>query len=143
MAPYKRPPLINLVKTGFDADGKASSPLYVQLYRHVRSLILDDVLDAGARLPSSRTLARDIGLSRTTVELAYDELAAEGFVERRRGSGTYVVDLHPALPDRPGVPGHKPENPADVLDMLSREGARTMATTSFRDDPTQPSGFAP
>jgi GntR family transcriptional regulator/MocR family aminotransferase len=45
---------------------------------------------AGERLPSTRDLAEQLGISRTVVVLAYDHLLAKGFVEGRRGSGTYV-----------------------------------------------------
>ena len=48
------------------ADGGA--PLHLQLYRHVRGAIVDGTLGAGARLPSTRTLAGELGVSRTTVE---------------------------------------------------------------------------
>src|SRR5690606_39382035 len=47
-------------------------------------------LPAGTRLPASRQLARDLGVSRVTVETAYADLEAEGLIARRTGSGSYV-----------------------------------------------------
>jgi len=57
----------------------------------VRRAIVDGILTPGARLPSSRTLAEDLGVSRTTTLLAYDQLLAEGYLASRQGSGTFVA----------------------------------------------------
>jgi GntR family transcriptional regulator / MocR family aminotransferase len=65
-------------------------PLFRQVYVGLRKAILSGNLPPGARLPSTRDLAEQLGISRTVVLLAYDHLLAEGFVEGRRGSGTYV-----------------------------------------------------
>src|ERR1700756_3463895 len=65
-------------------------PLFLQIYLHLRRAILAGDLAAGQRLPATRDLAQQLGVSRTVVVLAYDQLLAEGFVEGRRGSGTYV-----------------------------------------------------
>lgn len=72
-------------------------PLYVQLYRRVRDGVLRGAIPPGTRLPSARTLAREEGISRNTVEAAYGQLRAEGFVVRRIGSGTRIRD---DLPER-------------------------------------------
>jgi GntR family transcriptional regulator/MocR family aminotransferase len=61
-----------------------------QLYRRIRGAILGGSLAAGTRLPSTRVLARDLGVSRMTAEDAFAQLVVEGFVERRVGDGTYV-----------------------------------------------------
>ena len=65
-------------------------PLFRQVYVGLRKAILTGGLPSGGRLPSTRDLAEQLGISRTVVVLAYDHLLAEGFVEGRRGSGTYV-----------------------------------------------------
>jgi GntR family transcriptional regulator/MocR family aminotransferase len=65
-------------------------PLFRQVYRGVRQAILSGAIDPGQRLPSTRDLAEQLGLSRTVVLLAYDHLLAEGFVMGRGGSGTFV-----------------------------------------------------
>ncbi|RXZ42786.1 PLP-dependent aminotransferase family protein [Crenobacter cavernae] len=66
-----------------------------QLYLLLRGLILDGTLKAGSRLPTTRELARDLGLSRNTVMYAFEQLLAEGYVTARTGSGTYVADTRP------------------------------------------------
>jgi len=66
------------------------APLFRQVYLAFRDAILRGTLRAGARLPSTRELAEQLAISRTVVVLAYDQLLAEGFVEGRSGSGTYV-----------------------------------------------------
>ncbi|MDB5365811.1 MAG: bacterial regulatory, gntR family protein [Rhodospirillales bacterium] len=78
-----------------DPEGDAL-PRYVRLQGRLRRAILDGALTPGARLPSSRALARDLDLARNTVEAALAALEADGFVERRRGSGSFVADPLPA-----------------------------------------------
>lgn len=67
-----------------------TTPLHRQLFDALRAAILDGRLGAGARLPSTRDLAREVGVSRNTVMTAYDQLVAEGYLEGRTGAGTYV-----------------------------------------------------
>jgi GntR family transcriptional regulator/MocR family aminotransferase len=69
---------------------RGGAPLFRQVYLGLRSGILSGSYAAGARLPSTRDLAEQLGVSRTSVLTAYDQLLAEGFVEGRVGSGTYV-----------------------------------------------------
>jgi len=69
---------------------KTGEPLFRQVYLGLRQAILAGNFSAGERLPSSRDLAEQLGVSRTVALLAYDQLLAEGFVEGHRGSGTYV-----------------------------------------------------
>ncbi|MGC1752192.1 MAG: winged helix-turn-helix domain-containing protein, partial [Trebonia sp.] len=75
------------------ADG---DPLTAQVSTQVRSAVTDGVLHAGDRLPSTRDLAATLGVSRTVVTTAYASLFAEGWLEGRHGSGTYVADVAPA-----------------------------------------------
>jgi len=84
-------------------DRNAPASLQVQLTEQLRRAILDGRLAAGMRLPSTRTLSSEAGVSRNVVLAAYDELFAEGYVEGRHGSGTYVTGDLPALP-RPSLP---------------------------------------
>ncbi len=79
-------------------DERAAEGLQRQVYVAVRRAILAGVLKSGTRLPSSRALAEDLRVSRTTTLLAYEQLLAEGYLETRRGSGTYVAG---ELPDHP------------------------------------------
>jgi GntR family transcriptional regulator/MocR family aminotransferase len=71
---------------------KSREPLFRQVYVGLRQAILSRSFPAGDRLPSTRDLAEQLGISRTVVLLAYDQLLSEGFVEGRAGSGTYVSD---------------------------------------------------
>src|SRR5205823_4701192 len=64
---------------------------YRQLGRYLRDLIEADRLSAGAKLPATRELAATLGLSRTTVSLAYDELIAVGLLVAHVGQGTFVA----------------------------------------------------
>ena len=71
-------------------DRTAASPLHRQIRRQMESAIRDGVAE-GLRLPSSRTLARLLGVSRNTVLTAYDELAADGLIAGRRGAAMIVT----------------------------------------------------
>ncbi|MFF6545770.1 GntR family transcriptional regulator, partial [Pseudomonas aeruginosa] len=66
-------------------------PLHARIQRAIRQLILDGALAPGNPLPASRALAQSLGVSRDTVEAAYSHLHAEGFIERRVGSGSVVA----------------------------------------------------
>jgi GntR family transcriptional regulator/MocR family aminotransferase len=68
-----------------------ATPLAAQLSDQVRGLVSDGVLTVGDRLPSTRRLAADVGVSRSVVEQAYDQLLAEGWLEGRHGAGTFVA----------------------------------------------------
>ena len=79
---------------------KGDGPVSHRLYRGVRAVILDGRWQAGTRLPSTRQLADELGISRKAVGRAFQRLADEGYVEARVGDGTYVAvtlpdpDLH-------------------------------------------------
>ena len=73
-------------------DRTASRPLAVQLADELRAATTGGTLRAGDRLPSTRALAVQLGVSRTVTAAAYDQLLAEGWLGARRGSGTYVLD---------------------------------------------------
>jgi len=72
-------------------DRRAPTPLGLQLAAAVREQVLSGSLRRGDRLPSSRALAAELGVSRSVAEQAYDQLLAEGWLETRRGSGTFVA----------------------------------------------------
>src|SRR5947199_9651094 len=81
---------------GLDLDRNGSVPLYRQLYDGLRGAILGGRMAGGARLPSTRGLAGELGVARLTVLEAFEQLYADGYVEGRSGSGTYVVRELPA-----------------------------------------------
>lgn len=73
-------------------------PLHAQLVRAIKAAIVDGRLGAGSRLPPTRDLAQELGLSRTTVLAAYEQLQAEGYIVGKVGSGSYVAAVHEAMP---------------------------------------------
>jgi len=84
---------------GFDMvqlDRTAAEPLHEQLYRQIRDELRSGSFNESAsRLPSSRSLAADLGISRITVNLAFSKLYAEGYLRSKAGSGTFVAQPLP------------------------------------------------
>jgi len=77
-------------------DRAADEPLHEQLYRQVRDELVSATFNNNSsRLPSSRELAADLGVSRFTVNVAFSRLHAEGYLQSRIGSGTFVVEALP------------------------------------------------
>ncbi len=87
-------------------DGASSEPLYRQLYDRLRIVILGGQLQAETRLPSTRGLSLQLGVSRNTILAAYEQLAAEGYVELVLGSGSYVARAIPGKQFRPSPGDH-------------------------------------
>jgi len=99
-------------------------PLGQQVYHAFRRKILAGEMAPATRLPSTRALALELGVSRNVVLLAYEQLLAEGYAEGRAGSGTYVAA---ALPETPRIP--RPQRDARRVrapgsSPLSRYGRR-------------------
>jgi len=69
-----------------------NGPLFRQVYQGLREAILSGAFSSGQKLPSTRDMADQLGISRTVALLAYDQLLAEGFAVARGGSGTYVSE---------------------------------------------------
>src|SRR5690242_9448795 len=76
-------------------DPSGAPPLRDQVYDSIRAAILAGQLAANTRLPASRALARELGVSRNTVMEAYAQLLSEGYIEGKIGSGTYVAHTLP------------------------------------------------
>ena len=83
--------ILHLKGTSFELDPDSRQPLYLQLRDGLRRLIANHSLPAGAKLPSTRALAKNLTISRNTVVNAYATLAAEGLVTGAIGSGTRVA----------------------------------------------------
>ena len=95
-----------IVEPPLTLDRSGQIPLAVQITGQLRAAVSGNRLRAGERLPSSRALAASLGVSRTVVTNAYLQLFAEGWLEGRHGSGTYVAqgaarDQAPPPPPRP------------------------------------------
>jgi len=124
----------------FQPDRDEAAPLQEQIAGFFRRAVAEGRLGPGARLPSSRQLAEQLGVARNTVSLAYERLAAEGYVEGRRGGGTRVaLDLPDLTP--PAVTLHsRTVSPAPV--RLSQAAAVMLAervgVSGADDGPLQP-----
>ncbi|MEM9599176.1 MAG: PLP-dependent aminotransferase family protein, partial [Acidobacteriota bacterium] len=125
-------------------------------YDGLRDALLRGAIPAGHRLPSTRTLASDLGLSRNTVTSAYDRLLDEGFIESRVGSGSFVSEAlsgaggrsaetaEEAEPSTPLLQTGTPADPEAALGRqhgLSTRGSRIMAQEQGRD-PDRPRAFS-
>jgi GntR family transcriptional regulator / MocR family aminotransferase len=95
-----------------------------QVYQQVRAAIADGLLRPGEAVPSSRELARRLGVARNTVTLAYDRLTAEGFLRSRVGAGTFVCAEGLSPVSRP--PADSPLRPQPVWDTIN--GGPDMST---------------
>ncbi|MHB1247866.1 MAG: MocR-like pyridoxine biosynthesis transcription factor PdxR [Polaromonas sp.] len=110
-------------------------PLHRQLYEALRRAMLDGKLTAGERLPSSRELTQDLAMSRNTVVAAINQLAVEGYLVSRVGSGTFVNDSVPKAAAR------RPAAQASQGATLSRRGemlATTFCATQLEIQPFTP-----
>lgn len=74
-------------------DSRSKKPLYEQIYSHICAEIRSGALKAGDRLPSTRVLAEHLKVSRSTTQMAYDQLLAEGYMEARPCRGYFVSHL--------------------------------------------------
>jgi len=89
--PVRQTPVRLAVELAVAADRHAPLPLTGQIAAQLREALADGRLAAGERLPSTRALAAALSVSRTVVTAAYTQLFAEGWLEGRHGSGTYVA----------------------------------------------------
>jgi GntR family transcriptional regulator/MocR family aminotransferase len=100
------------------------------VFERLRQGILTGSLQAGARLPPTRALAGELGVARQTVVLAYERLAAEGYVRARTGSGTFVSR---DLPDAAPAPVSPPQTAASALSARGARLSMVPATATARD----------
>jgi GntR family transcriptional regulator / MocR family aminotransferase len=106
-----------------NVDRNSNIALSRQIFIKISSLILKGILKAGQRLPSSRSLAEQLKVSRNVIVDALDQLAAEGFLESRKGSGTFIAD---------GISIHLEDKPELVeFEKIGFEDVRT-DITDFR-----------
>ncbi|MGQ0442534.1 MAG: MocR-like pyridoxine biosynthesis transcription factor PdxR [Methylophilaceae bacterium] len=103
-------PLTELVLTSLGSSTNADMPTHRRIFELIRLAILSHQLQGGGKLPSSRSLAAEIGCSRNTVIAAYEQLLAEGYVKASIGSGTVVADT---------LPTHQMDTPRGETDLGS------------------------
>ena len=109
----------------FEFDNNSAKSLYVQLYEHLKDEINNGRIGQGERLPSLRSLADSLGISVTTVKLAYEQLMAEGYLNSRPQSGFYAAS-------GAGEPGSKHE---ETGHSDSRFSERAEAPASRKNAP--------
>ncbi|MDR7270852.1 GntR family transcriptional regulator/MocR family aminotransferase [Pelomonas saccharophila] len=102
--------------------------LSAQLAEELRRLIASAVLRPGDALPATRALATDLGLGRNTVIEAYERLTAEGYLQARRGAGSFVAAQPPAY-EMQAPPGNVPVTSAAL--SLSRRATAILAEPSI------------
>src|SRR3979411_2680791 len=83
------------VFSDFVLNPQAPIPLWQQLYQQLRDAMISRRLPPGTQLRATRILAQELGCSRNTVLGAFEQLIAEGYLEGRIGSGTYVANILP------------------------------------------------
>ncbi|MNF67591.1 HTH-type transcriptional regulatory protein GabR [compost metagenome] len=128
------------VKAWLTHPAHAGQPLHTRIQRAIRQLILDRAIGPGKPLPASRALARSLGVSRDTVEAAYVQLHAEGFIVRRVGSGSFVSEMTEFSPGR-----RSPRRDTHLLNPmpnLSKRGAAMFRSGGVREH-LAPRPFAP
>jgi GntR family transcriptional regulator / MocR family aminotransferase len=108
-------------------DPASPTPLNRQLYEAIRRAIVTKQLHAGSRLPSTRSLAADLEVSRNTILLAFEQLLGEGYLETRSGSGTFVASSVPDELLRTGARRGVPAVPPGRRPIARR--ARTLPAT--------------
>jgi GntR family transcriptional regulator/MocR family aminotransferase len=114
-------------------DPQSRASLYRQLYDRLRRAILERTLAAGSKLPSTRALAAQLGVARNTVMGAYDQLLAEGYLEGRAGSGTYVSRALPEQLLHAAPSTLRPYHPIQPKPSLSRRGQALAAFPGLTD----------
>src|ERR1700741_4153836 len=113
----------NSLMTTFQFDPRSETPYYRQIYDGYRTAILTGLLRPGERLPSTRALAAELGISRLPAVNAFEQLLHEGYIEGRAGSGTFVKE---SIPDELATATNASlQTPARKTPVLqSRERAR-------------------
>ena len=109
-----------------------TAPLYKQLYLQIRGQVLSGKLPAHAKLPSVRDLAAELSTSRNTVEGAYQELYAEGYIYSRQRSGYFVSALvHEVVPRSPQKPSKQSRPPRPAPGFANDFHPARLDPTSF------------
>ena len=105
----------------YDLSARGDCSLYDYLYQQVRDDILRGAIASGQRLPSKRALAQHLGVSVVTVEAAYAQLVAEGYVRSRARSGYFACEVPAGIVPMTGVGTDVPSAPAvdDGADLTS------------------------
>ena len=123
--------------------GDRTAPLFRQVYDGLRAAILAGQLPPGTRLPATRALAAELGVSRATVVNAFDQLAAEGYLAGRHGSGTFVAGSVPDEAFRAPLPRPPAGRPRRPTRGLSARGTALVVPRAVPRSPAAPPPFRP
>ena len=113
-------------------DSSSSRSLYVQIYDYLKKELADGRIAQGERLPSIRNMAKMLGVSVTTVRMAYDQLIVEGYLESRPQSGYYAIQGSWGGPGR--TDGHEDSaytHPVTVAQAEENQGGMMYDPESF------------
>lgn len=131
---------LETVKAWLAHPAHVALPLHARIQRAIRQLVLDGAIGPGKPLPASRALAASLGVSRDTVEAAYAQLHAEGFIDRRIGSGSFVAQASEFAPGRRSR--QREAQSRHFAPRLSKRGEAIFASGGVRE-PLLPRPFAP
>jgi GntR family transcriptional regulator / MocR family aminotransferase len=124
-------------------------PIYRALYTHLRTAILSGELQGGMKLPSTRALAEELNVSRNTVLNAYRQLLAEGYLESKEGSGTFVAQILPEQLLAASLPPSSPQKIAgspqatSPQPVFSERAKAQIAVAQPASDGKRPRPFIP
>ena len=99
---------------------QSGQPLYEQIYEYMKDEIRKGGLASGSRLPSTRVLAEHLKVSRSTTQMAYEQLMAEGYIETIPCKGCFVLNIEELTEVEPGVPRGfvvEPEQEATLVEV--------------------------
>ena len=127
----------------------ARMPNHRRVYEAIRRAISNQILPSGARLPSTRSLAEDLTVSRNTILAAFEQLLDEGYVAAKTGSGTYVAYNQPdgfpkamTIADTTASIANEAIKTSGITDdysMLSKRGMTACVSTSTQHHPNKKS----
>src|SRR5690242_17990325 len=112
-------------------DRKAPKALHQQIYDAYRTAIMDRSLRAGQRVPSTRMLAGELGISRIPILNAYAQLLAEGYFEGRVGAGTVVSKSLPERMAKPEPATVRPRGLGQERRRVSRRCSKLASAEGF------------
>ena len=82
-----------MIEIMIDLQGGAKAPLYEKIYEYIKRDVIEGKIPVGEKLPSTRLLAKHLSVSRSTVEMAYEQLLAEGYIKAEPCRGFFVCDI--------------------------------------------------
>lgn len=128
------------MQLSFELDSSATGTLQMQLVGEISASITSGRLAPGTRLPGSRSLSRQLGVSRNTVLQAFSALEAEGFVETREGAGTFVSEYWPEPASFESGSAKTAEDPV-TLETPANDNASPPITCDFQLEAVDPDLF--